>query len=90
MSYYAGIEAGADIIDLALSPFANGTSEPAVEPFQHAFDLDLNWKQIMLLVDYLWLVREKYKEFDVKMSSIDAKILDAQIPGGCCLISCHS
>jgi len=82
MSYYAGIEAGADIIDLALSPFANGTSEPAVEPFQHAFDLDLNWKQIMLLVDYLWLVREKYKEFDVKMSSIDAKILDAQIPGG--------
>ncbi|PNR93964.1 pyruvate carboxylase subunit B [Petrotoga sp. 9PWA.NaAc.5.4] len=82
MAYYASIEAGADIVDLALSPFANGTSEPAVEPFKHAFDLDLDGNKIIELVDHLWEVRKKYEAYDVKMLSTDAKILNAQIPGG--------
>jgi len=82
MAYYAGIEAGTDIIDLALSPFANGTSEPAVEPFVYAYDLDLDNKIIMKLVDYFWTIREKYSEYDMSMKSIDARILNAQIPGG--------
>ncbi|RLL85394.1 oxaloacetate decarboxylase [Petrotoga sp. HKA.pet.4.5] len=82
MAYFAGVEAGADILDLALSPFANGTSEPAVEPFVYTYDLDLDTKTIMKLVEYFWKVRSKYSEYDVKMESIDARILNAQIPGG--------
>nr|WP_233488473.1 hypothetical protein [Petrotoga sp. 9PW.55.5.1] len=39
-------------------------------------------KIIMKLVDYFWTIREKYSEYDMSMKSIDARILNAQIPGG--------
>lgn len=31
MAYYAAIEAGADVVDCAISPFSMGTSQPATE-----------------------------------------------------------
>jgi len=82
ISYYAAAEAGVDIMDLALSPFANGTSQPAVEPFNHALELGLNEELMLELVEHFWKVRANHEENDMKMTSIDAKILKAQIPGG--------
>lgn len=82
MSYYAGSEAGVDLMDLALSPFANGTSQPAVEPFNHALKLGLNDDLMVDLSDHFWKVRKNHEENDMKMTSINSKILKAQIPGG--------
>ena len=63
-TYMKGIEAGADIIDTAISPFGNGTSQPATEPMiaslqgsEYKSDLDFD-----LLLDrpyypfYDWIV----------------------------------
>ncbi|MGM0640465.1 MAG: pyruvate carboxylase subunit B [Thermotogota bacterium] len=82
MSYYAALEAGADGINLALSPFANGTSQPPVEPFNESFDLGLDSDLILELDDHFWKVRKNHEDQDMKMTSINAKILDSQIPGG--------
>jgi oxaloacetate decarboxylase alpha subunit len=82
MSYYAAIKAGVDRLDLALSPFAMGTSQPAVETFNAAFDLGLNQDIIMKLSEHFWNVRKNHEDKDMKMTSINAKILKAQIPGG--------
>jgi oxaloacetate decarboxylase alpha subunit len=82
MTYYASIDAGADGINLALSPFANGTSQPAVEPFNEAFDLGLDSDLILELDDHFWKVRKNHEDQDMKMTSINAKILNSQIPGG--------
>lgn len=82
MTYYAAIDAGADGVNLALSPFANGTSQPPVEPFNKTFDLGLNSDLILELDDHFWKVRKNHEDQDMKMTSINAKILDSQIPGG--------
>ncbi len=82
MSYYAAIDAGADGVNLALSPFANGTSQPPVEPFNESFDLGLDSELILELDDHFWKVRKNHEDQDMKMTSINAKILDSQIPGG--------
>ena len=52
MTYQRAIEAGVDIIDTALSPFANGTSQPSTEAFNYAlantkYDPKLNVECLM-------------------------------------------
>ena len=37
MTYLKSVEAGADIIDTAISPFAMGTSQPATEVMVETF-----------------------------------------------------
>ncbi|AEH51404.1 pyruvate carboxylase subunit B [Pseudothermotoga thermarum] len=86
-SYQAAIMAGADIIDTALSPFALGTSQPPFEPFYYTLSKSgevppINWDVLNFLIDHFTKVREKYSAFDVKMVTIDPKILYAQVPGG--------
>lgn len=82
MSYQKAIEAGVDYLDLAISPFANGTSQPAVEPFNFSYDLGLDEKILEKLASGLWKIRKNHSENDMKMVSIDSKILSSQIPGG--------
>ena len=82
LSCYAAAEAGIDGLNLALSPFANGTSQPAVEPFNNALKLGLNNEKILELTEHFWKVRKAHEENDMKMTSINAQILDSQIPGG--------
>ncbi|MCP5455796.1 MAG: pyruvate carboxylase subunit B [Thermotogae bacterium] len=82
MSYQKAIEAGVDYLDLAISPFANGTSQPAVEPFNFSYDLGLDQKILEKLAAELWNIRKNHSENDMKMVSIDSKILSSQIPGG--------
>ncbi len=86
-SYQAAMMAGVDIIDTALSPFAMGTSQPAFEPFYYTLSKSnevppMDWDVLNFLIDHFSKVREKYSIFDVKMLTIDPKILYAQVPGG--------
>jgi len=87
LAYLAAIEAGADILDTAFSPFGMTTSQPAFEPIYYAWSEykplpEIDWKKVDRIVKYLTEVRKKYEEYDVKMYSIDHRIITSQVPGG--------
>jgi pyruvate carboxylase subunit B len=89
MSYLKAIEAGVDILDVALAPFALRSSLPAVEPFIVALqeterDTGLDLKHIFKLGEYIESIAPKYRDFmnNTKMAVIDTEVLIHQIPGG--------
>lgn len=89
-TYMKGIEAGADIIDTAISPLGNGTSQPATEPMiasleGSGFTTDLDFDLLLEISDYFRLLRDKYlKEglLDPKVLNVDINTLKYQVPGG--------
>jgi len=87
-SYMMAIEAGADIIDTALSPLAQGTSQPATEAVVAAlrgspYDTGLDLTQLGEIANYFYGVRRKYAEFESPVNNrIKTDILISQIPGG--------
>jgi pyruvate/oxaloacetate carboxyltransferase len=88
MSYMMAIEAGADMIDTALSPLSQGTSQPPTEAVVAALkgsprDTGLNLSLLAEIAEYFYGVREKYSEFESPVNNrIKTDILDSQIPGG--------
>lgn len=88
MSYMMAIEAGVDILDTALSPLAQGTSQPATEAIVAALqgtphDTGLDLKVLGEIADYFRVVRRKYAEFESPINNqVKADILVSQIPGG--------
>lgn len=88
LAYLKGIEAGAEYIDTALSPFAFGASQPAIETIYEVFRgtnmlSHLNIELINDCADYFEKVRESYKGYCSEMTErIDPRALRHQIPGG--------
>jgi len=88
MSYMTAIEAGVDIVDTALSPLSQGTSQPATEAFVAALkgssrDTGLSLPLLGEIAEYFYGVRDKYAEFESRVNNqIKPDILDSQIPGG--------
>ena len=89
MSVFKAIEAGVDIVDTALSPFALRSSEPAIEPLVVALygtnrDTGLEVEQLLKCAQMLEQVAPKYRDFldTSTMSVIDTGALAHQIPGG--------
>jgi len=90
MTYLKAIEAGADIVDTSLSPFALGTSQPATESIVASlldteFDTGLNLSKLGEVSDYFNKVKERYIEngvLDTKVMAADANVLIYQVPGG--------
>jgi pyruvate carboxylase subunit B len=88
MSYYAGVQAGVDILDTAMSPFGFGTSQPATESIVGAlqgtpYDTGLDLKLLAEIAEYFWKVKEKYYAIiDPILERIDVNVLVYQIPGG--------
>lgn len=87
MSHLAAIEAGADIVDTALSPFSGGTSHPATEALIAAlaggpYDTGLDLAAFTPVAEYFKEVREKHKDLFVATRGTDTDILRYQIPGG--------
>ena len=87
MTYLKAIEAGADVIDTAMSPLALGTSQPATETMvatlaetPYATGLDLH--RLGEIAAYFRQVRQKYREFDLGDGTVDANVLRYQVPGG--------
>jgi pyruvate carboxylase subunit B len=89
MTYLKAIEAGVDIVDTCLAPFALRTSMPAVEPLvvtlqgtERDTGLDLN--KLMAMGNFLEEIAPKYGAFldTSKLSVIDTGVLAHQIPGG--------
>ena len=85
-----GIEAGADVIDTAISPMALGTSHPATESMVAAlkgtdYDTELDLNALSEIRDYVETLREKYINsglLNTKMLGVDANTLLYQVPGG--------
>ncbi len=89
MSMLKAAEAGVDIIDTCIAPFALRTSHPAVEPIVVALkdtprDTKLNLQHLLELGEYFEKIAPKYRDFldSTKMSVIDTGVLWHQIPGG--------
>jgi oxaloacetate decarboxylase alpha subunit len=87
MMYLKAIEAGAEMIDTAISSMAMGTSQPATETMVATlagtpYDTGLNLEALMEIADYFKEVRKKYKQFDVFKAGVDTKVLLYQVPGG--------
>lgn len=90
MTYLKAIEAGVDIIDTAISPFAEGTSQPPTEPMVAAlkgtkYDTGLDMDLLNEVSDYFKPIREKYIANGLmtpKLMGVDINTLKYQVPGG--------
>jgi len=89
MTYLKAIEAGVDIIDTALAPFALRSAQPAVEPIVAALrgtprDTGLDLSHLFKLGQYIESIAPKYRDFldTTRMAVIDTGVLVHQIPGG--------
>ncbi|MCT4564652.1 MAG: oxaloacetate decarboxylase subunit alpha [Maledivibacter sp.] len=90
MTYLKGIEAGADIIDTAISPFALGTSQPPTEPIVATlrgteFDTELDMNKLNIVAEYFGPIREKYMAsglLNPKVLGVNINTLIYQVPGG--------
>lgn len=89
-TYMKAIEAGADIIDTAISPFGMGTSQPATESMvaslkNSEYDTGLDLNLLIEIAEYFEGIRQKYiKEglLSSKVLEVNAKTLKYQVPGG--------
>jgi pyruvate carboxylase subunit B len=89
MSYLKAIEAGVDVLDTCLSPFALRTSQPAIEPLLVAVEqtdreTDMDLAALIEIGYDLEKVAKKYRDLldTSKMAQIDTGVLLHQIPGG--------
>lgn len=89
MSCLKAIEAGVDIIDTALAPFALRSSHPAVEPIVVALqgtdrDTGFDLSHLLKLGQYFESIAPKYRDYldTTRMSIIDTAVLMHQVPGG--------
>ncbi len=89
MSCLKAIEAGVDIIDTSLAPFALRSSHPAIEPIVVALqgtprDTGLDLAHLFKLGQYIESIAPKYRDFlnTTRMSVIDTGVLMHQTPGG--------
>ncbi len=90
MTYLKAVEAGVDVIDCAMSPFALGTSQPATEvmvetfkgtPYDTGYDSEL----LAEIADYFRPIRDEALAsglLNPKNLGVDIKTLLYQVPGG--------
>ena len=90
MTYLKAVEAGVDVIDCAMSPFALGTSQPATEVMVETFKgtpYDTGFDQQLLaeIADYFAPYREECLKsglMSTKVLGVNIKTLLYQVPGG--------
>ena len=90
MTYLKAVEAGVDVIDTAMSPFALGTSQPATEVMVETFrgtpyDTGFDQKLLSEIADYFRPIRDQALESGLlspKNLGVNIKTLLYQVPGG--------
>ncbi|WP_294967925.1 sodium-extruding oxaloacetate decarboxylase subunit alpha [uncultured Methanosphaera sp.] len=88
MSYEAAIEAGVDIVDTAISPFAGGTAQPPTESVVAAlrgtkYDTGIDLDLLTKIKEYFADLTDKYAAlFDPLAAKVDTDVLRYQVPGG--------
>ena len=90
MTYLMACQAGVDIVDCALSPFANGTANPSTEALVATLkgterDTGLDLEKLSDVAAHFRTVADKMKAdgtLDPKVLNVDVKTLLYQVPGG--------
>ncbi len=90
MTLLKAIEAGVDVVDTALSPFALGTSQPATESIVAAlkgteYDTGLDLGKLNEAREFFTPLREEALKsglLNTKMLAVDTNALLYQVPGG--------
>ena len=90
MTYLKAIEAGADVIDTAISPLSGGTSQPATETLNFAlrelgYETDLNDDALLKMANFFKPIRAEFLEkgtLNPISMATDTQCLTYQIPGG--------
>lgn len=89
MTLLKAIEAGVDIVDTCLAPFALRTSHTAIETIVAALrdgprDTGLDLERILQIDESLEAIAPKYRDYLVRtgVAVIDTAVLRHQIPGG--------
>ena len=90
MTYMKAVEAGVDVIDTAMSPFALGTSQPATEAMVETFkgtpyDTGFDQKLLAEIADYFRPIRDEALDsglLNPKNLGVNIKTLLYQVPGG--------
>ena len=90
MTYLKAVEAGADVIDTAMSPFSMGTSQPATEVMVETFkgteyDTGLDQNLLAEIADYFRPIQEQALKsglLNPKVMGVNIKTLLYQVPGG--------
>ena len=86
--YYAAVEAGADIIDTAISPFGWGSSQPPTEAMIASlegtkYDTGISLDKFKEITPFFRKLKEKYNSIcDPISETIDTNVIRYQIPGG--------
>jgi len=90
-TYMKAIEAGADIVDTAISPLGNGTSQPATEPMIASLEGSpyypegIDMEALLEVSEYFKVLRDKYLGeglLNTKVLNVDVNTLIYQVPGG--------
>ena len=90
MTCLKAAEAGADVIDTAISCFSGGTSQPATETLVYAltqlgFETGVDYGALKEINDFFRPLQEEYLksgQLDPKVMGTEADALNYQIPGG--------
>ena len=90
MVYLMAILAGVDIVDTALSPLGNGTSQPATEPLvatlkDTSYDTGIDINKLLPIIKHFKGVEKRLKDDKIlneKSKGIDVNTLLYQVPGG--------
>ncbi len=88
LSYQAAIDAGVDILDTAMSPFALGTSQPPTESVVASVigtqrDTGIDLIKLREVRNICRVMREKYEPlFNAITDRVDSDVLIYQLPGG--------
>jgi oxaloacetate decarboxylase alpha subunit len=84
---FKAVEAGCDAIDTAISALSLGSSHPPTESMVAMFsgtphDTGLRLDVLQEIAEHFKETRKNYAEFESSLSSVDTRILSAQVPGG--------
>jgi len=90
MTYLMAVQAGADIIDTAISALAGGTSQPATESIaitlaEMGYDTGLDMNVLQSIAEYFRPIKEDFRKsglLNPKVMDIDPNTLIYQVPGG--------
>ncbi|MBQ8351995.1 MAG: oxaloacetate decarboxylase subunit alpha [Clostridia bacterium] len=90
MTVLKAVEAGVDVVDTAISPFAMGTSQAPTEAIvatlqDTPYDTGLDLSKLDAVAKYFTPIREKYIQsglIDPKVLKVDVNALRYQVPGG--------
>lgn len=90
MTYESVVRAGADRIDTAISPFSEGTSQPATESIvialkEEGYEIPLDMDSLQEAANHFRKIKDKYLDdglLNPKMLTPDPRALIYQVPGG--------